>query len=370
MHARRIGTSTRRFSPTRALAARAALALWLLACSPAAPASAPAKPAAAPPAASAPAAPAPVATAPPAPAKISVTYSSKSANQAPLWLAAERGYFTQHGIDAELVFLSSTLSGQGLIANSVQFGLIGAEGIDLNLEAGSPVSKYVAGVTPKLVFKAVAQPDIRAVEDLRGRTVAASRKGSVSDYAWRKLLERHGMQLDRDVTITYPGTTDGALAALVAGHIQATVSAPPADLQAAKQGMVVLADITAMDIPYLMGGVIVRTDYAAANPDVVERYLRAHLQGVHTNLTDVESTLTVLGKYLETDDREALRSGYDTFLPSMTRDQLMPEAAIVATLQESPRANARDANPRDFYDNSYLQRIHATGYTDRLYAGR
>src|SRR5581483_1978833 len=75
---------------------------------------------------------------PPAPVKISAAYASKGANQLPLWLAVERGYFAQEGLDAELVFLSSTLSTQGLIANSVQFMLAGNEGVELNLEAGSP----------------------------------------------------------------------------------------------------------------------------------------------------------------------------------------------------------------------------------------
>jgi ABC-type nitrate/sulfonate/bicarbonate transport system substrate-binding protein len=116
--------------------------------------------------------------------------------------------------------------------------------------------------------------------------------------------------------------------------------------------------------------VVVRSDYAAANPDVMERYLKAHLQGVHTMLTDPETAISVLGKYSEQDDRELLRAGYEFFLPTMTRDQLMPEAAIVATLQESPRPNARDADPKSFYDNSYLERIIASGYLDRLYGGR
>src|SRR5690242_20822331 len=122
-------------------------------------------------------------TAPPPAEKIGVTFSSRTPNQLPLWLAFERGYFTQNGLEVdELPFLSSTLAGQGIMSNSMQFGLMGSEGIDLNLEAGEPVTKYVAGVTPKLVFKIVAQPDIQRVADLRGKTVAATRQGSVSDF--------------------------------------------------------------------------------------------------------------------------------------------------------------------------------------------
>jgi ABC-type nitrate/sulfonate/bicarbonate transport system substrate-binding protein len=360
---------------------------WLVACSPSAPAASkaalpvatsaapaasqppgsagsPASGGAAQPAAAAPTAPRPA-------DKIGVTFSSRTPNQLPLWLAFERGYFAQNGLEVdELVFLSSTLAGQGLISNSVQFGLMGTEGIDLNLEAGSPVTKYVAGVTPKLVFKIVSQPDIRRVEDLRGKTVAATRQGSVSDFLWRKVLELNGLQHGRDVDVAYPGSTDGAFTATLAGQIAATAITTPLDIQAEQQGLHILLDVEKLNIPYLMGGVAVRTDLAEARPDVVERYLRAHLQGVATTLNDPEAALPVLGKYMQVEDRDLQRAGYETFRPTFTRDQLVPEAAIIATLNESPRPNAKGANPSDFYDNRYLERIKQSGYVDGLYASR
>ncbi|HEY7062289.1 MAG TPA: ABC transporter substrate-binding protein [Chloroflexota bacterium] len=300
-----------------------------------------------------------------------MTFSSRTPNQLPLWLAFERGYFTQNGLEVdELPFLSSTLAGQGIISNSMLFGLMGSEGIDLNLEAGEPVTKYVAGVTPKLVFKIVAQADIQRVADLRGKTVAATRQGSVSDFTWRKVLELNGLVQGRDVDMAYPGSTDGALTATIAGQIAATAVTTPLELQAEQQGLRVLVDVEKLNVPYLMGGVVVRTDYAEAHPDVVERYLKAHLQGVAATLNDPEGALPVLGKYMQVDDRDQQRAGYETFRPTFTRDQLVPEDAVVATLNESPRPNAKDANPRDFYDNRYLERIKATGFIDQLYAGR
>jgi NitT/TauT family transport system substrate-binding protein len=268
------------------------------------------------------------------------------------------------------VFLSSTLSTQGLIADSVQFMLAGNEGVELNLEAGSPLTTIIAGVTPKLAFKAFAQPAIRTVEDLRGKTIAATRQGSVSDFAWRKLLEPNGLQLGQDVAAVYPGTSEAVLTAVIADHAQAGMGSTPTDLVAQKQGLRILADLAQMDIPFLMGAVTTRTDLARATPDLVERYLRAHLQGVHSMLTDAETSLAVLGKYSEQDDREFVRAGYEFFRPTMTRDQLVPEASLVAVLQESTRPNARTANPKDFYDNGYLERIEAGGYLDRLYGGR
>jgi ABC-type nitrate/sulfonate/bicarbonate transport system substrate-binding protein len=308
------------------------------------------------------------ATALPAPVKLMVAYSARSANTTPLWLAYEQGYFTQEALDVELGFFSSTLAAQALLADTAQMGLIGAEGIDLNLENGGAVTKYIAGVTPKLVFKVVSRPDIGSVADLRGRTVATTRRGAVSDFALRQVLLQAGLQPDTDVAFTYPGTTEASTAALIAGHVDAIAAGIPNDLQAVQAGMKMLVDIERQNVPFLMAGIIGRTDYLVSRPDVVERFLRAYLHGVATTLSDAELATSVMGKYQENDDREQLRYAYDTYRPTWSRDQLMPEAAIVATLAESVKPGARTANPRDFYDNAFLERIKAAGYVDALYA--
>jgi ABC-type nitrate/sulfonate/bicarbonate transport system substrate-binding protein len=252
----------------------------------------------------------------------------------------------------------------------VQFGLIGAEGIDLNLEHGSAITKYIAGVTPKLVFKIIAQPSIQRVADLRGKTVAATRKGSVTDYTWRKVLELNGLRLGSDVDIAYLGSLDSAFTATLTGQIQATAITTPLEIQAAQQGLHVLVDVEQLNIPYMMGGVVVRTDYAQAHPSVVERYLKAHLHGVATTLQEPETAMAVLGKYMQIEDPAQQRAAYETFRPTFTRDQLVPEAAIAATLQESTHPDAKYANPRDFYDNTYLERIKQSGFIDQLYRER
>lgn len=311
-------------------------------------------------------------TATPAPVvtKLSATYSAVSPNNLPMWMAAEAGYLAQNSIDADVIFLASTTAGQGLAANSVQIGLVGAEGIDLNLEHGSAITTYVAGVTTRLVLSIMAQPGIEQVSELRGKTIAATRQGSVTDYTWRKVLQLHGLQLGQDVPITYMGTFDALVSGLTAGHVEAAVLPSPLDLQTMKQGLRVLVDTGKLDLPFLSGGILVRTDYATANPDVVERFLKAHLQAIARILNDEGAAVELLGKYLQIDDPALLRAAYATWAPTFSRDQLMPEETIIATLQESPRPNARSANPKDFYDNSYLERIKQSGFIDRLYTAR
>jgi NitT/TauT family transport system substrate-binding protein len=302
------------------------------------------------------------------PIKLNVAFSSRSGNTTGLFVAMERGYFPENGVDADLIFASSITSGQAMAANSIPIGLVGSEGFDLNLEHGSPITRYIAGVTTKFVYKIIGRPEIGSMQDLRGKVVGATRQGAVSDYAVRKALLRYGLNADTDVSMTYPGGTDASLASLLAGYVDAIPAAPPTDRKALQQGMKLLVDLEPLNMPFWMAGILARSDFAQENPDLIERFLKGYLRGVATALTDAEAAMDALAKYLELDDRELLRATYDTYRPTWSRDQLVPEEAVIATLQESPKPAARTANPKDFYDNSYLERIKASGYVDRLYA--
>ena len=73
---------------------------------------------------------------------------------------------------------------------------------------------------------------------------------------------------------------------------------------------------------------------------------------------------------MQIEDPGLQRAGYETFRPTFTRDQLVPEDAVIATLNESPRLNAKSANPRDFYDNRYLERLRAERLRGQPLPGR
>jgi ABC-type nitrate/sulfonate/bicarbonate transport system substrate-binding protein len=270
----------------------------------------------------------------------------------------------------EALFLGASASMQALLADEVALGIVGPEGIDVNLEYGSPVTRYVAGVQTKLLFKLLATPAIQTMQDLRGRTMSASRPGSMGYYGTRKALELSGLNPDTDVSLLYAGNNDASFEAFLGGLSEATMSTPPRDVQALKQGRHVLLDMSQMDVPYFGAGMIVRSEYAARNAEALDRFLRPYLRGVATAHAEPQVAMEVLAKYFRTEDPEALQAAYDGYKPAWSRDQLVPEAAIVAQLQASDRPAAKTAAPTDFYDNQYLERIIRSGYVDSLYAGR
>ena len=70
----------------------------------------------------------------------------------------------------------------------------------------------------------VAAPEIKRVEDLRGKKVAVADRGSVTFFVARSILQGHGLEPDRDVTILNMGRPDVRYQALMMGTLQVVVA--------------------------------------------------------------------------------------------------------------------------------------------------
>ena len=101
----------------------------------------------------------------------------------------------------------------------------------------------------------LSRPEIKTAEQLKGGAVAISRFGSASDFIVRYALQRLGLVPVKDVAILQVGSLTERLAAMETNRVQATVLAPPAMYQAQMRGFNMLADISALGLPYQATGV-------------------------------------------------------------------------------------------------------------------
>ncbi len=81
---------------------------------------------------------------------------------------------------------------------------------------------------------------------------------------------------------------------------------------------------------------------------------------------DKETTLRSLGKYLKTNDREVLESVYEDYKDVFPQVPLMTAAEIKAVLDASKSPRAKQMKPEDFFDNSLVQKIQASGFIDSV----
>ncbi|HLH27125.1 MAG TPA: ABC transporter substrate-binding protein [Chloroflexota bacterium] len=194
-------------------------------------------------AASTPAAPAPAAQAPAAQAPASTSAAPTTPPQrqsirygyvpivasAAMYLAQERGYFTEQGIDLDMQsFDSGALMPPALSAGQLEAGH-GTPGPALfNALARAVDIKTVASIsyngTQLMVRKDLAD-QIHAVPDLKGKRISFMVEGSPIDLTMRRVLYQNGMTL-QDVDVQRLSMPDSA-AALANGGLDAAAVVEP-----------------------------------------------------------------------------------------------------------------------------------------------
>ena len=304
--------------------------------------------------------------------KITVGYSAISFDQLPAWVAKETGLFTKNDLDAQLVyFTGGTTAVMALVSGDVAISQnAGPEVANAYLGGSDPV--LIAGGTVTLDYWLMSRPDIKGPEQLKGGSVAISRFGSVSDFIARFALQRIGLVPDKDVGIVQLGTTTDRLAALAARRVEATVLNPPTMFIAQKNGLNLIADVSALGLAFQHAGVATSRKFILQHPDVVRRYIKAHVEAVHRIKTDRATGLKVAMKYFgRTRDQESMEKSYTRYisedkLPRKQYPTLDGIKTVLSTLgQKDPKA--RSIKPEDLVDLRFIRELDQNGFIDGLY---
>lgn len=301
--------------------------------------------------------------------KLRVAYAAITAAFSIPWVAKEAGIFQRHGLDVELIYIASgpraiqTLIGGGI--EVAAFG--GAAAIDARVAGADTV--YIAIPVKRLIFFTVAAPQIKRVEDLRGKVVGATRIGTLTDYFTRVYLRQSGLVPDRDVTIRGTGGLPETLAALKAGQIQAGTFGFPAVLHAQAAGFRILVDYSTLGYRYPLSSVAVTQSLIRAQESVVRGFLAAYVEGIHRFRTDPAFSMKVIGKYTQTTDLKMLEETYKVYAPAFERVPYPEPEDLKLAIDQVSELNprARGADPKDFVEPRLLREIEASGLLKRLY---
>lgn len=304
--------------------------------------------------------------------KLTVGYSAISINQLPGWVAKETGIFARNGLDVQLVYFSggtpalmALVSGDTAVSQNS-----GPEVVNAHI-AGSDVV-FIAGGTVTLDWWLLSRSEIKTAAQLKGGTLAISRFGSASDFVARFGLQRIELVPEKDVAIVQIGTTTDRLAAIGAGRVQATVLPPPTMFIALKNGLNVLADVSALGLAFQHTAPVTTRRFIRENPEVVRRYLKSHVEAVHRIKTDRETGIRVMTKYLgQAKDRDSTEKSYDRYisedqLPVKQYPTLEGIKTVLNTLAEKD-PKARAVKPEDLVDTRFIKELDQSGFIDSLY---
>lgn len=298
---------------------------------------------------------------------IVVSYAQPSGAFTPIWVAYEAGLFKNHGLNANLQLLTPQVSAQAVISEEVDFYTDGPDLINARLRGGQV--KYFGGTMQQLVFQIWGAKELKSIQELKGKTIAASTPRAALDTATREALKKNGLVPNRDVQILYVQTVPAILSSVLGGKTAAGTLSAPNTLKAKESGLNMLVDIGKLNIPAFQVAYGTTEKYLKNNPNTVYAFLKAIAEGVALSRKDPAVAKKAIGKYAKIEDVPTIDGTYDAFAPYWAMNLAVRPEAIKAQfeyLDEKEFANAKNADPKDFYDNSFVEALSRSGFLKNL----
>src|ERR1700691_5329976 len=203
-----------------------------------------------------------------------------SANLWPLHIAIKNGYFDAANLKIDLVFAQSNASViQQLAAGSYNVApSAGMVDPIRDIEKGAPVA-LVRIVIQAPPYALLAKPEIKTLEGLKGKTISIGGAKDITRIFTERMLEPHGLK-SGDYDYVFAGATSARFAALKSGAVDAALLTVPFNFYAETAGYTNLGFTFDYlpDMPF--AGMAVNRDWAAANGDVLKRFLDCYNKGV------------------------------------------------------------------------------------------
>lgn len=301
--------------------------------------------------------------------RLVIGYTAITGIKAGLWVAEEGGLFDKYAIQTHLVLINSASKMvQAMLGGDVPFAAAGGNAaVDANLSGADIVMVGALAKVP--AFYIMALPEIKTIEDLRGKAVGVTRFGSSTDFTMRYVLRKQGLTPDRDVTMVQTGDLFAAAAALKTKAIVAAPFSSPANLRAEEAGARTLLNMGTAGVYFPHDAWMARRSFINANEDLVRRFIKAYSEGVHRLYKDAEVGKRAVQKFTRATDAKIINAVYQYAIdyvekiPYNTRDgiqEVLNQAAV-----RNPKA--KEAKPESFYDDRFVSELDAQGFYRQLW---
>jgi len=197
----------------------------------------------------------------------------------PSYIAMDKDFFKEEGLDARWIELQGRPMITAGLTGNLDFVPIPSGGANAVLTAGAPL-RYIVNQSLKPQYIIVAKPDIKKVEDLKGKTLGYARVGAADYDEGATTLERFfNMKVGRDYKVIQFQGEPERIAALSNGDIAAALVSVPRAYQAKQAGFTVLLR-TGDYLPRAGGAFWCTDDYFKKNTETVKKFIRAIAKGV------------------------------------------------------------------------------------------
>ena len=289
-----------------------------------------------------------------------------------IWnIAKDLGFYKKRGIDAEVVYIASTtMSAAAILSGHIQVGMVAGSGV-VNTAAGGGDLVSVACFVNVLDYELVAQPTIKSAEELKNKSIAISRFGSVTDVAVRAFLAELKLRPGEDVTLRQVGGAAERAAAFTRGAVAAFLSSTGSIYLLGEnfphRVLIRTADLkNPPPFPWICA--VTTKTYLAKNRETAKRIVMALIEATHYYKSNKEGAKKIMKKYFPIANPAYLEDNYSATVRILERVPYVTRPGMENLIQETRKTNpAIKVTVNDLVDDTIVQELERDGFIDLIY---
>jgi len=287
--------------------------------------------------------------------------AARSTTSMPFFVAKERGFFREEGLDVELIVMQAIQTIQATLGNSTQFA--SATGSAVSSAVRGADIKVILAVTDRPSFDLIVQPNITSVQQLRGKKIGTGGVGSLAEILARRILEVNGVRPE-EVAILATGPSHVTYLSLKAKVIDAAPLQMPLTFTAQDEGFRKLVD--AGDVyRAVQGGLATTKTMLSEQPELVTKVVRAMMRAIRLIKSDRKYGIEFIkGPWLDIgkEPEKIAARVYDIAAPALLEngtvsEEIQRQMIADASLRVKP---AQPVLPDQVFDFSIVRKVSAT----------
>ena len=277
-----------------------------------------------------------------------------SAHTLPIWLGVDKGLFKQQGLDVQLTYVQGSVTAMPAMSAGDLHIIEATPAASVQAQLKGQDTVALATHIPYADYRLMAVPEVKTLQDLKGKAVGQTKAGTVDDVVIQYVLKKQGFTPGKDVSLTYLDTQPAILAALERKLIQAAALSPPNDVQAEKAGAHEILNILQERYPYPVDGIVSTRKYVREHPEETVAFLKGYVQALRYIKSNPEETKREMAERTKLDDKQVLDEGYKVMAEALADNPVPTTEGIATVLPLFEGGQGR--NPADFIDPAPLTR--------------
>lgn len=290
-----------------------------------------------------------------APTKVTIHIPSRSLSIMPYYFGKDKGFFAAEQLEPQLIMMAPPTAIAAMVAGELEF----------SSTTGAATSAIMRGLPIRRIFYVqqdpvhvlLAQPEIKSVQDLIGKTVGVTALTDAVGMSASVILRANGIEAGK-VTLLALQVTDNAIQSLVSKRVAATLLAPPYVEELEAKGFVKLADARTY-APLSFIGLVTAQETMKKSPQKVQGMVAALHRTMNyiVNPANRKEVVEYVASYHKLDLPLAEKAMVAQML-GYSKDGTKPRAAVekeIEIYRETLKV-AKAFTPDDLEDMSFLRK--------------